>query len=222
MNQTGTKDDKWSQPGWRIEPKYANKVLIGNWKEERLQFSREPKTANSTNHIDYQPHWDFKPDVSERGSAMHRAEGLPSKLFFAHHGTPASLYLVTQYEESYGQKGKTLPTLHHWHPDRPARQPGRSNYPISAPPTNFGPLQPSKHHLEKQQSHLPSVSVYRSAYQRHPLSAFCQKRFASASCRLSSHLYAANHKYKDLDLRQRPLLQVPDHCLRLLPSSQQA
>lgn len=93
---------------------------------------------------------------------------------------------------------------------------------FTAPPTDFGPLQSSKHHLEKQQSHLPSVSVYRSAYQRHPLSALCQRRFASASRVLSSHLYAANHKYKDLDLRQRPLLQVPGHCPRLLPSSQRA
>uniref|UniRef100_A0A3Q1ICI5 Uncharacterized protein n=1 Tax=Anabas testudineus TaxID=64144 RepID=A0A3Q1ICI5_ANATE len=32
MNQ-----DKWAQTGWRIEQKYANKVLLGNWAEERLQ-----------------------------------------------------------------------------------------------------------------------------------------------------------------------------------------
>lgn len=38
-NQTGTGKDKWSQPGWRIEQRYANKVLIGNWAEERLQVS---------------------------------------------------------------------------------------------------------------------------------------------------------------------------------------
>ena len=29
--------DKWTQPGWRIEQKYANRVLIGNWVENRLQ-----------------------------------------------------------------------------------------------------------------------------------------------------------------------------------------
>lgn len=29
--------DKWSQPGWRIEQKYGNKVLIGNWVEQKLQ-----------------------------------------------------------------------------------------------------------------------------------------------------------------------------------------
>lgn len=37
--QTGPADDKWKQPGWRIEQRYANKVLIGNWAEERLQVS---------------------------------------------------------------------------------------------------------------------------------------------------------------------------------------
>lgn len=32
MNQ-----NKWAQTGWRPEQKYANKVLLGNWAEERLQ-----------------------------------------------------------------------------------------------------------------------------------------------------------------------------------------
>lgn len=34
-----TREDKWSQPGWRIEQKYANKVLTGNWVEERLKVN---------------------------------------------------------------------------------------------------------------------------------------------------------------------------------------
>lgn len=38
-NQTGTREDKWNQPGWRIEQRYSNKVLIGNWAEERLPVS---------------------------------------------------------------------------------------------------------------------------------------------------------------------------------------
>lgn len=28
-------DLKWKLPGWRIESKYTNNVLIGNWDEER-------------------------------------------------------------------------------------------------------------------------------------------------------------------------------------------
>lgn len=37
MNQ-----DKWLQPGWRIEQTYANKVLLGNWAEERLEVRQNP------------------------------------------------------------------------------------------------------------------------------------------------------------------------------------
>ncbi|XP_070708328.1 cilia- and flagella-associated protein 107 [Pempheris klunzingeri] len=207
--------DKWAQPGWRIEQKYANKVLLGNWAEERLQFSREPKTANSTNRVDYRPHWDFKPDVFERRSALLRAEGLPSKLLSSH-------YLATQYEESYKPKhNNALPILRPWHPDSLTWQLESSDWPISTLPTNFGPPQSTKRRLEEQQSHLPLPTVYRSAYQRHPLSTFCQNRFARASRGLSSHLHAANHNNKDLDLRDRSLLQIPDHCLSLRPQSQQ-
>ncbi|XP_070759377.1 cilia- and flagella-associated protein 107 [Enoplosus armatus] len=216
MNQTGTAQDKWAQTGWRREQKYANKVLLGNWAEERLQFTLEPTTANSTNRVDYRPHWDFKPDVSERRSALLRAEGLPSKLLFAHYGPPSSHYLVTQYEESYGHKHtNALPTLRPWHPDSLTWQLDRSDRPISALPTNFGPLQPTKHRLENQQSQLPSLTVYRSTYQRHPLNTFCQSHFARASRTLSSHLHAANHNNKDLHLRRRSLLQVPDPCVSL-------
>ncbi|XP_053171553.1 cilia- and flagella-associated protein 107 [Scomber japonicus] len=215
--------DKWAQTGWKIEQKYANKVLLGNWAEERLQFTREPKTSNSTNRVDYRPHWDFKPDDFERRSALLRAEGLPSKLLFAHHSTPSSHYLVTHYEESYGCKHiNASPTQRPWHRDSLTLQPERSDHSISALPTNFGPLQSTKRRLEKQQSHLPSLTVYRSAYQRHPLSAFCQSHFARTSRILSSHLHAANHNNKDLDLRHRSLLQVPDHCFSLLPPSEQA
>jgi hypothetical protein len=30
---------KWQMPGWRIEQRFANGVLIGNWNEERLKVS---------------------------------------------------------------------------------------------------------------------------------------------------------------------------------------
>ncbi|XP_074525514.1 cilia- and flagella-associated protein 107 isoform X2 [Halichoeres trimaculatus] len=219
MKGAGTEQDKWTQPGWRIEQKYGSKVLVGNWAEDRLQFTQEPQIANSTSRVDYRPHWDFKPDVSERRSALLRAEGLPSKLLFAHHGPPPSHYSVTQYEESYGRRhNNALPTLRPCHPGSLTWQLERSKRPISA---NSGALQSTKQRLEELQSRLPSLTVYRSAYQKHPLSAVCQSRCARASRSLSSHLHAANHNNKDLDLRRRPLLQVPDHCSSQSPQSQQ-
>ena len=40
--QMGTHSDpnKWRMPGWRIEQRYANNVLIGNWSEERHKVGR--------------------------------------------------------------------------------------------------------------------------------------------------------------------------------------
>ncbi|XP_051804661.1 cilia- and flagella-associated protein 107 [Acanthochromis polyacanthus] len=284
MNQKVAVQDKWAQAGWRIEQKYANKVLLGNWAEERLQFTQQPNTANSTSRVDYWPHWDFKPDISERRSALLRAEGLPSKMLFSHSDPPSLHYLLTEYEESFGHKHtNALPILQPWHPDNLTWQPERLDRPISgkatvvchrqkahtwempikpsschgykcsanllkcikfcmdktrqqmaavtwqltfssftALPTNTGPLQSTNHSFEKQQPHLHSLTVYRSAYQRHPLGALCQSRFARASHSLSSYLHAANHNNKDLDLRHRSLLQVPDHCLSLFPPLQQA
>uniref|UniRef100_A0A3Q4MME8 Si:ch211-226m7.4 n=1 Tax=Neolamprologus brichardi TaxID=32507 RepID=A0A3Q4MME8_NEOBR len=184
--------DKWAQTGWRIEQKYANKVLLGNWAEERLQ--RRPLCEGYIK------------------ISLYCIQGLPSKTIFGHHDPPSSHYLVTQYAESYGRNLiNALPTLQHRHADNLTQKPKRSDQLTSALPNNVGPLQTTNHHFEIQQSHLPSLTEYRSAYQRQPLSAFCQSRFAKASHMLSSHLYEANRNNKDLDLRQHLILQVPDH-----------
>ncbi|XP_035633497.1 cilia- and flagella-associated protein 107 isoform X1 [Oncorhynchus keta] len=206
--------DKWTQPGWRIEQKYANNVLIGNWVEDKFQFTRECKTANSTNRADYQPQWDHRPDVILRREALRKAEGLPAKLLLSHHGTLPSHYLVTLYDEMYGRQGtSTLPPLRSWHPDRLAWTPEKSDHPSLAPPTNFGLVESRQVRLDQQQSPLPALSVYRSAYQKYPLSAFCQPRFASVPRGHSSKLHPANRINKDMDLKQRPCRQVPDNSV---------
>ncbi|XP_053300780.1 LOW QUALITY PROTEIN: cilia- and flagella-associated protein 107 [Pleuronectes platessa] len=211
MKQRERLGEKWAQTGWRIEQKYGNKVLVGNWAEERLQFTREPETAKSTNRADYRPHWDFRPDVSQRGCALLRAEGLPYKQLFGHRRPASSHYLVTQYEDSYGREHTpTLPSLQPRSPGGSTRQPERSDQPIPDLPTDSGLPWSARRRVEKQRRPPPSMTVYRSAYQSHPLRAFCQSRFARASCALSSHLHPANHDNKDLDLRRRSLLQVPD------------
>ncbi|KAJ0023134.1 hypothetical protein NQD34_003033, partial [Periophthalmus magnuspinnatus] len=116
MNLTRAAQDKWSQPGWRIEKKYTNKVLLGNWAEERQQVSTAVSAPSSTSRADYTPHWNVKADSSERGSGLLRTEGLPAKLLFAQQGSPSSHGLVTHYEESYGRKcTNALPTLQPCH-----------------------------------------------------------------------------------------------------------
>lgn len=44
--------NKWAQTGWRPEQKYANKVLLGNWAEERLQVG----FLSSCCHFFFYPH----------------------------------------------------------------------------------------------------------------------------------------------------------------------
>lgn len=37
---------KWHMPGWRIEQKYAQGVLIGNWDEDRYGVSQNGEINN--------------------------------------------------------------------------------------------------------------------------------------------------------------------------------
>ncbi|XP_035245413.1 uncharacterized protein C1orf158 homolog isoform X1 [Anguilla anguilla] len=212
-------DDKWAKPGWRIEQKYGNKVLIGNWAEERLQFTRDCRVPTSTHCADYRPQWDHRPDIFLRREALRRAEGLPAKLLLDHHNIPHSHYLVSHYDETYcRQTSSALPTRRSWHRDKLAWVPERSDHPVKVPPTNFG-LAESRwvHSAKRAETAGHMVSVYRSMYPRYPDSAFSPPRSARTPRTLSSHLHPTNRTNKDLGLKRRPLLQVPDHPARLLP-----
>ncbi|XP_076124823.1 cilia- and flagella-associated protein 107 [Alosa pseudoharengus] len=171
--------DKWTKPGWRIEQKYANKVLIGNWVEERLQFTRECRTANSTNRLDYRPQWDYQPDTFVRRTALRRGEGLPPKLLLAHHDTPTSHFLVTQYDEMYGRRSDhATPKLRSWDSNKLAWIPERSDHAAKVPPTNFGLAEArwARADRHRRSEATPALSSYRSSYQQPPLSAMCPPR----------------------------------------------
>ncbi|XP_072522367.1 cilia- and flagella-associated protein 107 [Salminus brasiliensis] len=190
--------NKWTQPGWRIEPRYSNKVLIGNWAEEKLQFTRECKTANSTNRLDFRPQLGHRPDVIVRRHALRRAEGLPLRQLLFHHDTPTSHFLVSLYDESYSRQCTSdLPTLRTWHSDKMGWIPERSDHPIQGPPTNYGLLESFQARVQQQQGVLPMLSVYKAAYPLHPTSAFCQPRHARAPRLISGNK-------KNLELKPEP------------------
>ncbi|XP_036007829.1 uncharacterized protein C1orf158 homolog [Fundulus heteroclitus] len=143
MSRFETKDiekDKWAQTGWRIEQRYGNRALIGNWAEERRQFTREPKIADSISRVDYRPHWDFKPDVFERRSALLRAEGLPYRILFDHHSSLPSHYLAEDYEQRNAHKpSSSLPAIQLWNPNM-TFQSERFDKPISVLSADTDPL----------------------------------------------------------------------------------
>ncbi|KAI1890568.1 hypothetical protein AGOR_G00155020 [Albula goreensis] len=212
-------DDKWTKPGWRIEQKYSSKVLIGNWAEDRLQFTRDCHVSTSTHRQDYCPQREHRPDVFVRREALRRAEGLPKKLLLDHHNTPHSHYLVSLYDETYGRQSSSAPpTLRSWHQNKLAWVPEKSDHPAVVPPTNFGLVKSRlvrSGRLAQPAGH--TLSVYRSTYPKHPASAFSPSHHARTPRALSSHLHPTNRTNKDWGLKCRPLLQVPDHPACLLP-----
>ncbi|XP_051767671.1 cilia- and flagella-associated protein 107 [Ctenopharyngodon idella] len=217
MHKMENSRDKWSQPGWRIEQKYGNKVLIGNWVEEKLQFARECKTANSSNRLDYTPHMLHRPDVVMRRKALHRSEGFPKRMLLSHHDVPSSHYLVSLYDESYGrQASSSLPTLRSWHSDKLAWVPERSDHPVQGPPTKFGLAESLRARMEQQRAIVPTLSVYKASYPLHPISAFCHSRHVSMPKRISSSQHPANHSNEDLALKHRPYRQVSSNPVHLL------
>ncbi|KAJ8359391.1 hypothetical protein SKAU_G00159160 [Synaphobranchus kaupii] len=193
--------------------------VTGGSGEAESMFTRDRCASTSTHRTDYRPQRDHRPDVFIRRDARRRAEGLPTKFLLDHHNIPHSHYLVSHYDETYGrQSASALPTHRSWHPDKLAWVPERSDHPAEAPPTNFGLAESRRTHNRKQaQTASRMLSVYRSAFPRHPDSAFCPPRRARTARALSSHLHLANRTNKDLELKGRPLLQVPDHPSRLLP-----
>uniref|UniRef100_A0A8C8GVU5 Secreted protein n=1 Tax=Oncorhynchus tshawytscha TaxID=74940 RepID=A0A8C8GVU5_ONCTS len=108
-------------------------------------------------------------------------QGLAAKMLLSHHGTLPSHYLVTLYDEMYRRQGSsTLLTLCTWHPDRLLSSLSFPSFSFP-PPTNFGLVESRQVCLDQHQPPFSTLSVYRTAYQRHPLSAFCQPRLASVA-----------------------------------------
>uniref|UniRef100_A0A672M880 Si:ch211-226m7.4 n=1 Tax=Sinocyclocheilus grahami TaxID=75366 RepID=A0A672M880_SINGR len=202
-----------SQPG-----KYStNKVLIGNWAEERLHFTRDCETANSSYRMDYTPHRSHKPNVVMCQRALRSSEGLPLRQLFSHHDVPSSHCLVTLYDESYGrQASSSLPTLRSWNSFKLAGLPERSDHPIQGPPTNFGLAESWRAHMEQQRAVVPALSEYRASYPLHPIGAFCYSRHVSMPKRFSSSQHPAKHSNEDLALKPRPCRQVSTNPASLL------
>ncbi|KAK3699398.1 hypothetical protein QZH41_018555, partial [Actinostola sp. cb2023] len=90
-------------PGWRNEPKFRNRgVLIGNWFEERLQFTNNGQTGNSTNRKDYCiPETNVTDSVTRRKLAQRNWEGVGEHNLLTHHGQAYKSSAVSNYLLDY-------------------------------------------------------------------------------------------------------------------------
>ncbi|XP_053308315.1 cilia- and flagella-associated protein 107 [Spea bombifrons] len=212
MSEIPAADRKWFLPGWKIEAEYSNKVLIGNWAEERQEFKRGSySTKASCYRTDFVS---FPMDGSREmlGSLIvNKMQGLPKKHLITHHGAPDSKYLVSSYDDDYSRRGNSsLPPIRTFNGHQLAWVPERSSYPTVEPPTNYG-LKKEKEMQWRESSSKDVRSVYSTSYKNLPPSAFAVARYGVAPRALSSNMNQNNNVNKSLQLRNQRPLQVPDY-----------
>ncbi|XP_039251506.1 cilia- and flagella-associated protein 107-like [Styela clava] len=216
---------KWHMPGWRIEQRFSNNTLIGNWCEERKQFQRGTHSNTSTHLTDFRLYKNHKPDVTIRRSALMRNEGLRKENLFTHHGKTYSNNLISWYDEQFNKRMRDendrLPDVRKWDGHKLAWAPERSDYPMQGKPTNYGLHSKMKDkwiaELKAERSGHYTTD-YGQAYQGHPSTAF-PRRFASAPKYLSSHFNPISKLNKDLWLRRTPFNMAPEYPPTVTPPS---
>ncbi|XP_038629086.1 uncharacterized protein C1orf158 homolog isoform X2 [Scyliorhinus canicula] len=117
-------------PSWRVQQHYQNRVMVGNWAEER-------------------------------------EKGVPLSVLFPHHNAPHSWYYVTQYDEHINRRpNPCLPPLRKWNKRTLTWSPESSDYPLIAPPTNFGLLGEKRAALKRQMQNQPKMydTIYTLSY----------------------------------------------------------
>ncbi|XP_029434724.1 uncharacterized protein C1orf158 homolog [Rhinatrema bivittatum] len=198
-------------PCWRVEKRYSNRVLIGNWLEERKKFIRSIyPTSKSCQRIDFVPYADGRPDPILGRAFKKKNEGLPKHILLSHHGEPKHKNLVSVYDDHYMRHGNSsLPPLRKFSGNKLAWLPEKSDYPIQEPPTNFGLLEEKKK-MWQDETAVDPRSVYTVSYVQHPPSAFAAIRYAVAPRALSSSMHQQNNLNKNLSLKDQRHLQVPD------------
>ncbi|XP_012329030.1 cilia- and flagella-associated protein 107 isoform X1 [Aotus nancymaae] len=180
MFLTAVKPQPFSTPSWQIETKYSTRVLTGNWVEERRKFTRDTdETPQSVHRKEYVPFPDHRSDQISRWYGKRKVEGLPYKHLITHHQEPPHRYLISTYDDHYNRHGYNpgLPPLRTWNGQKLLWLPEKSDYPLLAPPTNYGLFEQLKQRWLAPKAGLKQ-STYTSSYPRPPLCAMSSREHA--------------------------------------------
>ncbi|EHH14342.1 cilia- and flagella-associated protein 107 isoform X2 [Macaca nemestrina] len=180
MFLTAVNPQPLSTPGWQIETKYSTKVLTGNWVEERRKFTRDTdKTPQSIYGKEYITFPDHRPDQISRWYGKRKVEGLPYKHLITHHQEPPHRYLISTYDDHYNRHGYNpgLPPLRTWNGQKLLWLPEKSDFPLLAPPTNYGLYEQLKQRWLAPKAGLKQ-STYTSSYPRPPSCALSCREYA--------------------------------------------
>ncbi|XP_045402038.1 uncharacterized protein C1orf158 homolog [Lemur catta] len=182
MLSTAINPQSFSTPSWQIETKYSTKVLTGNWVEERRKFTKATeKTPQSLHRKEYVPFPGHRPDQISRWYSKKRIEGLPYKHLITHHQEPSHRHLISTYDDHYNRHNYNpgLPPLRSWNRHKLLWLPEKSDFPLLAPPTNYGLHEHLKQRwLASKVGPGERESIYTSSYPRPPLWAMSQRQHA--------------------------------------------
>ncbi|XP_019063568.1 uncharacterized protein C1orf158 homolog isoform X3 [Fukomys damarensis] len=96
-----------------------------------------------------------------------RRKGLPYKHLITHHQEPAHRYLISTYDDHYNRHNYNpdLPALRTWSRQKLLWLPEKSDFPLLAPPTNYGLYEQLKQKWLTSKPG-PRESIYTSSYPR--------------------------------------------------------
>ncbi|XP_007940865.1 uncharacterized protein C1orf158 homolog [Orycteropus afer afer] len=180
MFVTAGSPQSYSTPGWHIEPKYSTRVLTGNWVEERRKFTRDTeKTPQCIYRKEYIPFPDHRPDLISRWYGKRRVEGLPYRHLITHHQEPMNRYLISAYDDHYNRHNynPSLPPLRTWNGHKLLWLPEKTDFPLLAPPTNYGLYEQLKQRWHEPEAHFRETT-YTSSYPRPPVTTMSWREHA--------------------------------------------
>uniref|UniRef100_A0A2K5Q5T6 Cilia and flagella associated protein 107 n=1 Tax=Cebus imitator TaxID=2715852 RepID=A0A2K5Q5T6_CEBIM len=129
------------------------------------------------------PSWQIETKYSTRvltgNWVEERRKGLPYKHLITHHQEPPHRYLISTYDDHYNRHGYNpgLPPLRTWNGQKLLWLPEKSDYPLLAPPTNYGLFEQLKQRWLAPKAGLKQ-STYTSSYPRPPLCAMSSREHA--------------------------------------------
>uniref|UniRef100_A0A5F7ZQB2 Cilia and flagella associated protein 107 n=1 Tax=Macaca mulatta TaxID=9544 RepID=A0A5F7ZQB2_MACMU len=105
--------------------------------------------------------------------------GLPYKHLITHHQEPPHRYLISTYDDHYNRHGYNpgLPPLRTWNGQKLLWLPEKSDFPLLAPPTNYGLYEQLKQRWLAPKAGLKQ-STYTSSYPRPPSCALSCREYA--------------------------------------------
>ncbi|XP_041621023.1 uncharacterized protein C1orf158 homolog isoform X2 [Vulpes lagopus] len=108
-----------------------------------------------------------------------RRKGLPHRLLLAGHQEPCRHHLISTYDDHYNRRSHNpaLPARRTWNRHQLLWLPERSDFPLLAPPTNYGLYEQLKQRWLAPKA-APRESIYTSSYPSPPVCAMSRREHA--------------------------------------------